>query len=106
FGGFLKGNEVSPSRMHAARPRVGRHVSLPIRLWNRMILVGCEVIPEIVEIDTLATLHQSFGGWPVEAEVPNVGVVINRLPSLHTRKESIHQDKLRHLRRKLRGIGI
>src|SRR5579871_527713 len=71
-----------------------------------MSLVGREVVPEIVEVDTLATLNQGFGGRAIEAEVPYGGVVVNRLPTLYAGKESIHQDELRHLGRKLCSVGV
>ena len=71
-----------------------------------MSLVGCEVIPEILEGCTLATSNQSLGGRPIEAEMPNAGVVVNRLPTTHPREESIQQDEIRHLRWELRGDSI
>src|ERR1700726_3783023 len=92
--------------MHASWPRVSRRISFPIRFRNRMSLVGCEVIPEIVEVGAFAALNQGLGSRPVEAEMPYVGVVVNSFPSSHARKESIHQDEFRHFRRELRGIGV
>src|SRR5580704_7585382 len=71
-----------------------------------MSFVGGEVIPKIVEVGAFATSNQSFGRRAIEAEMPNAGVVVNWLPTTHARQESIHQDELRHLRRKLGSIGI
>src|SRR5207244_8498957 len=77
-----------------------------IRFRNRMSLVGCEVIPEIVEVGALTALNQSFGSRPVEAEMPYARVVVNGLPTTHAGEESIHKDEFGHLRRELRGVGI
>ena len=92
--------------MHASRPCVGRHVGLAIRFRNRMSLVGCEVIPEILKVGTLAALDQGFGRRPVETEMPDARVVVHGLPTIHAGEESIHQDKLRHFRRELRGVSV
>jgi hypothetical protein len=40
-----------------------------------MSLVGGEIVPEIIEVGTLATLNQGFGGRPVEAEMPYAGLL-------------------------------
>src|SRR6266436_10030073 len=71
-----------------------------------MSLVGCEVVPEIIEVSTLAALNQGFWGRPVEAEMPYVGVVVDRLPPRDAWQESIHQNEFRDFRRKLRGVGV
>src|SRR2546423_9184175 len=92
--------------MHASRPRVSRRVGFAIRFRNRMSLGGRKVIPEIVEVGPLATLNQGFGGWPVEAEMPDAGIVVNGLPPTHAGEESVHQDELRHFRRELRGVSV
>src|ERR1700676_3262762 len=92
--------------MHTSRPCVGSCIGFAIRFRNRMSLVGREVVPEIVEVGTLATLNQGLGGRTIEAEVPYGRVVVTRLPTLDAGKESIHQDELRHLGRKLRSIGV
>src|ERR1700731_4770010 len=92
--------------MHTARPCVGRCIGFAIRFRNRMSLVRREVVPEIVEVGALATLNQGFGGRTIEAEVPYGGAVVNRLPTLYARKESIHQDELRYLARKPCNVGV
>src|ERR1700721_2529956 len=92
--------------MHTSRPCVGSCIGFAIRFRNRMSLVRREVVPEIVEVGALATLNQGFGGRTIEAEVPYGGAVVNRLPALYAGKESIHQDELRHLGRKLCSVGI
>src|ERR1700688_2472215 len=55
LGRLQERDEVSPARMHPPWACVGRCVSSAIRLWNRMSLVGRKVIPEVVEVNTLAT---------------------------------------------------
>src|SRR5258706_13739434 len=92
--------------MHASRSCISRRIRLSSRFRNGMSLVGSEVIPEIVEVGALATLHQRFRRRSVKTEMPYAGVVVDALPTSHARKESIHQHKLRNLRRKLRGVGI
>src|SRR5580700_4388093 len=92
--------------MHTSRPRIGSHIGFSIRFRNRMSLVGRKVVPEIVEVGALATLNQGFGGRTIEAEVPYGGIVVNRLPTLYAGKESVHQDELHHLDRKLCSIGV
>src|SRR5260370_39473906 len=92
--------------MHTSRPCVGGCIGFSIRFRNRMSLVGRKVVPEIVEVSTLATLNQGFGGRTIKAEVPYGRVVVDRLPTLYAGKESIHQDELRHLGRKLCGVGV
>ena len=65
-----------------------------------------EVVPEMLEVDALASLHKRFGRWSIEAEMPDAGIVVNCFPSLDARKEGIHEDKFASLRRELRRICV
>ena len=58
-----------------------------------MILVGCKVIPEIVEVGALPALNKSLGGRSIEAEVPDVRVVVDGFSAWHAWEEGIHQNK-------------
>src|SRR5207248_966643 len=53
-----KDDEVLPGGAHPSRARVRLGVGLAFGLGARMLLVGGEVVPEVLEVDTLATLHQ------------------------------------------------
>src|ERR1700730_14691476 len=71
-----------------------------------MSLVGGKVIPKIIEVDPLAALDQGFGSWPVEAEMPNSGVIVDGLPTTDAWQERVHQNELSHFRGELSGIGV
>ena len=42
-----------------------------------MRLVRGEIVPEVVEVGALMSLHEGFGRRPVKSEMPGVGVVVN-----------------------------
>src|ERR1700727_1744212 len=92
--------------MHASGARVGCGVGFAIGLRNGMILVGGEVIPEIVEVGALASFNQGFGRWTVEAKMPYPRVVVNVLPTSYARQESIHQHQLRDFGREVGRMGV
>ena len=71
-----------------------------------MTLIGCEIIPEIVKIDPLASLDQGFGRRPVKPEMPEPRVVVDRFPALHAWKKGIHQNEFRYFGWELRSVRI
>ena len=66
-------------------------VGFAIRFRDRTRFVGSEVVPEILEVDPLAR-RTVLRASAVEAQMPDAGVVVNRPPNLHVRKESIRPD--------------
>src|SRR6266571_8739546 len=83
-----EGGEVGPARTHAPRARVGGGVGHPIRFRNRPRLVGREVVPVVVVVRALATVHQSLGRGTMEAEMPEVRVVVDRPPVAYAGKKA------------------
>src|SRR5260370_42552002 len=73
-------NEVGPAGAHASGTGVGRGVSFSVGFRNGTRFVGSEVVPEVLEVNPLASLHQGFRCRPVETEVPDCGIVVDRLP--------------------------
>lgn len=106
LGGLRKRREVGPARAHPSRTSVGRGVGGAIRLGDRARLVGGEVVPEVLEVGPLTSLHEGLGRRTVEAEVPDAGVVVDRPPSRDAREERVHQHELLDLGRELRGVRV
>src|SRR5436190_1016624 len=59
-------------RLHRARLRILLRIEAPIRLGDRLSSVRGEIIPEVLEVDALATLHQCKWSRTVEVEMPEV----------------------------------
>src|ERR1700734_992927 len=68
--------------------------------------VGGEVVPEIIKIDTLASSDQLFRRWPVEAKVPNAGIIVDILPPRYPGKKRIHDHQFLGFCRELRGVSV
>src|SRR4051794_35026522 len=80
FSGLRERDEVGPAGTHASGARVCKSVCLTVGLWNGVVLVGSKVVPVMLEIGALASLHQKFRSGPVEAEMPYTGIVVRRFP--------------------------
>src|SRR5258708_9768974 len=76
--GLRERREIREAGGHPVRPGVLLRVSAAIDFGNRVRLVGCEVVPEVFEVDAFATLHQRFWRRSIETEVPNPGIVVDR----------------------------
>src|SRR5262249_43694212 len=105
-GRFLEGNEVGPACPHPSGPRIRRRVGLPVRLGHRAGPVRREVVPEMLEVSSLAPRDQFLRRRAVEAEVPDPRVVVDRLPAGDAGQESVHEDELLGLPGVLRGVGV
>src|SRR3546814_20655837 len=71
-----------------------------------MLRVGGEVIPEMLEIDALAAMHQRQRRLAVEMEMPQVAQQPDLGPVADAGPEGIHQHDLCRLLRKLRRTRI
>src|SRR6266446_1433990 len=106
FGCLLEGDEIGPARLHSSWTSIARCISYAISFWNRMSLVGREVVPEMFKVNALTSAYQRFGCRPVEPEMPYAGVVVYCFPSRDTWQKGIHYHQFFHLGWELRGICI
>src|SRR6185369_1283816 len=106
FCRLRKGNEITPARMNASRTRVCGGVSLAQRFGDGMILIGSEVVPIVLEVDSLASCDESFGSRPIETEMPDRRVVVNGLPIADSWKKCIHENQLLDVSGELRSVGV
>jgi hypothetical protein len=65
-----------------------------------------EIISEMLEVSSLASLHQLLRVFSIESKMPNIGIVVDRLPSCHTGKKRIHYRELLGLAWKLYRAGV
>jgi len=81
-------------------------VEAPVRFGNGLRAVGSKVVPEVLEVDALAPLHEGDRRWTVEVEMPQVlqEEKIGRVAD--ARDEGVHQRKSIDLRRVLRSVCV
>ena len=83
--------EVLEAGSHRPGLRVGLGVDPSVRLGHRVVSIGREVVPEVLEVDPLAPLHQCQRHLAVEVEVPQVAQQPDVLPVADARQEGVHQ---------------
>src|SRR5262249_15522055 len=69
-------------------------------------LVSGEIVPEVLEVHSLTTANERLRRWTVEPEVPDGGIVVDRLPAFHARQKRVHEHELVDVVRELRGVGV
>ena len=106
FGGLGPRCEVGPGGVHFSGARVSGGVDLTVWFWDGVGLVIGEVVPEVLEVSSLAAFDEGFGGGAVEAEVPVVWVVVDGFPALDTGEEGVHEDELFDLGGIHCGVGV
>ena len=71
-----------------------------------MTLVRGKNVPEIIEVNALPSLHQLFGLFARETEMPQTWRIVDALPSGDAGKKRIHHHQLLRRRRKLRRVRV
>ncbi|MNE71710.1 hypothetical protein D3C80_1676060 [compost metagenome] len=67
--------------------------------------VTCELVPETVEVNTLAAGHQTLGVGAAKVEVPEHWRANNVVPRWYTRHRRVHHHQLIGQLRIARGVG-
>src|SRR5882762_6108888 len=68
FGCLNEGNKIRPAGAHPSRTRIGWRVGCVIGFWQRMVFVGGELIPEMLEVNSLAPADQCLRSGAIESE--------------------------------------
>src|SRR5205807_6155079 len=68
--------------------------------------VGGEIVPEMLEIDALATVYERERRLAVEMEMPKIPHQPNVAPVSYARQEGVHLRNPIYLARILRRIGV
>ncbi len=71
-----------------------------------MFSVGGEIVPEMLEVDALATVHQGKRRLAIKMEVPKVPHQPDVAPVPDARQEGVHQSNPIHLAGILRRISV
>jgi hypothetical protein len=71
-----------------------------------VVAIGCEVVPEVLEVDALAAFDGLLWHLAIEMEVPEVTQQSHILPLPDAGKEGIHQGNPLSLIGILRGVGV
>ncbi len=100
-----EGFEVSEARAHGAGFGVLGGVELSRRFVG-LCGTGAEVIPDAVEIDALAALHETLFLRTPEGEVPELVVFYDVVPGGDARQRSVHDDQTLDLIGVERGVGV
>ena len=96
----------SPRRRASSGVGVGGGVNLTVGFGDGVGLVVGEVVPEVLEVGSLATFDEGFGGGTVEAEVPDAGVIVDWLPAGDAGEEGVHEDEFFYFRGIQGGVGV
>src|SRR5437868_5615257 len=100
-----KRGELGEASSHSAWLRIsgGKEIS------GRVVRLGgiaSEVIPNPIEVDTLAASHESFGIRAVKIEMPNSGVQQNLLPRFDAWNRCVHYNQPLNLVRIRCRVGV
>jgi len=68
--------------------------------------IGSEVVPEVLEIDSLSTPDQRQRRLAIEMEVPKIPEQPHALPVTHARNEGVHEHHSLGFARIHRRVGI
>src|SRR6266567_7284619 len=98
--------EIFKTGAHATRLRISFRIPSPIGFRYRMFRIGGEVVPEMFEVNPLATFDQRQGHFAVEVEMPQVAHQPDILPIADAGQKGIHQDHALGGLWKLRGVGV
>ncbi len=71
-----------------------------------VLRIGRELVPEAVEVDPLAALHEPFHVRAAEAEVPEQRVLQNLVPGADAGDRRVHQDQMADPARILGDEGV
>ena len=71
-----------------------------------MLGIGGEVVPEMLEVSSLATLDQRERHFTVEVEVPQIAHQPDIFPIADAGQEGVHQHQPVRLLRELRGVSV
>src|SRR5207249_11226893 len=91
---------------HRSQLRVLPRIEAAIGLGDGLRTVCREVVPEMLEVDALATAHQSKRCLAVEVEVPEILQKKEAGRIADARNESVHQRETVDFGRILRGVRI
>ncbi len=106
FASCSKARKTSkPARM-APGWCIGLRIELAVALGDRLLGVGGEIVPEVLEVDALAAVDQLERRLAVEVEVPEVAQQPDVRPVADAGQERVHQHDAVDLGGILRGVGV
>ncbi len=106
LGILIERAEVLHAGTDVIGPRELRRVHLAIRLRDRLGRIGGEVVPEVLEVDPLASLHQRQRRLTEEMKMPLIANQPDARPFADTGQIRVQQRDAANVARKLHGIRI
>ena len=106
LGILLEGAEHLETCSHGVWLCICRCIELSILLGNGSGRIGREVVPEVLEVDALATINERQWRLAVKMEMPEIPEQPDARPIADTRKKSVHQRNPLHFTRELCGVSI
>jgi hypothetical protein len=103
---LLERAKVLKTRAHAAGSGIRFRVKAAVAFRDGMGRVGGEIVPEMLEIDTFATVDESKRRLTIEMEMPKIAHEPNVAPVSYSRQERVHQRNAIDLVRILRRVGV
>src|SRR5437762_8751461 len=92
------------SSLHRSRLRILLRVKAPVCLGDGLLSVRGKIIPEMLKVDALSTLHQCKRSRAIEMKMPEVFEKKKTGRVADTRDEGVHQREPINFSGILRGV--